>query len=927
MSSEERPDLRQTFEKFWADIRGSQLYAGQPRNAQSSSGVALAHEALRLATEAKDDELLLEAWRMLAYSLSADEQWLEAIPFYEQAISRYEQRGQHAFAARRLRIGYVNALMLAGRYEDALAAAQTAEYWLKESGDMEGYAKLCTNVANLHQRLDQYQQSCDYYSRALAVFEASGDRQAAAMIYQNLGYTLGRLDRFDEGEATYERAEGLATELGMKELGAQARYNRAYLSFLRGRYSEALQSFSRVRTHFKGLGSVLHYALCDLDEAEIYLQLNIASEALTLAQNASEQFKSIGMVYEEAKAIAYQGVALTKMQRLAEALDIFRTAQKAFESEGNDYWVGVIDLYRADVYLELRRYWEAHSLATRARQHFQRLQIPSRHLLSLVILGRISLSMDDIAAAEKYMSEIPAVADQSRTPLLRFPYYILCGQIAERKQDWASAEQNFRLAAQDLETHQSRLQHDDLKVTFLRGRNRVYESLVQLALDNPEKPVETAYSWCERSKSRGLVELLSQHLPSMQLRGEQTLLQRVSRLREELNLQYIKAKPESRSSLSTLSAPDFEALTFKEQELARTLREVAMHDPEYVSLHQTSPLELAQVQAFIPERTTLVEYFSTRDEVIAFVITRNDAKVYRRLVPTTRIRSLHERLAFQLEKFSMGKDYVQEHSQRILEGTQRHLNALYAALIQPLVAEIQTPHVTIVPHGMLHFLPFHAFFDGAQYLIDRFEFSYAPSASVLRYCMENPEIKDASPLIVGVADELAPMVDQEVRTLGALFTNGRVISGDAATRAAFSEAAQSASFIHVATHANFRQDNPMFSSFKLADGYVTALDLFSMNCRTNLVALSGCQSGLAEVSGSDDLLGLIRGFLYAGARSLLLSLWSVNDASTTALMAEFYKEWQQGANKAKALQSAIHTVRETFPHPFYWAPFILAGKD
>jgi CHAT domain-containing protein len=93
-----------------------------------------------------------------------------------------------------------------------------------------------------------------------------------------------------------------------------------------------------------------------------------------------------------------------------------------------------------------------------------------------------------------------------------------------------------------------------------------------------------------------------------------------------------------------------------------------------------------------------------------------------------------------------------------------------------------------------------------------------------------------------------------------------------------------------------------------------------------LVALSGCQSGLAEISGSDDLLGLIRGFLYAGARSLLLSLWSVNDESTMALMSEFYKEWQKGANKAQALQSAMRSVREVFPHPFHWAPFILAGK-
>ena len=118
----------------------------------------------------------------------------------------------------------------------------------------------------------------------------------------------------------------------------------------------------------------------------------------------------------------------------------------------------------------------------------------------------------------------------------------------------------------------------------------------------------------------------------------------------------------------------------------------------------------------------------------------------------------------------------------------------------------------------------------------------------------------------------------------------------------------------------------MFSSFKLADGYVTALDLFSMTCETNMVALSGCQSGLAEVSGSDDLLGLIRGFLYAGARSLLLSLWSVNDQSTAMLMGEFYREWTSGANRAKALQNAMISVRRTHPHPFHWAPFILVGK-
>jgi CHAT domain-containing protein/tetratricopeptide (TPR) repeat protein len=923
MNPEGRENLRQTFEKFWAEIRGAQLYAGQPRSTQSSAGVGLAQEALRLATESGDEDLLFESWRMLAYSLSADERWLEAIPYYEKAIAGYENRGEHAFAARRLRIGYMSALMLAGRYEEALDASRIAEHWLKESGDKEGYARLCTNIANLHQRLDQYEPSCDYYAKALEIFEANGDQRSAALIYQNLGYPLGRLDRFEEADAMYVRAEQLAGELGMRELGVQAGYNRAYLFFLRGRYSEALQLFARVRAHFRESGSLQHFGLCDLDEAEIYLQLNIATDALTLAQSASQQFKRIGMVYEEAKALAFHGVALMHMNRFTEALETFRASQQGFEREGNRYWIAVLDLYRADVYLELRRYWEAHSLATQAKERFDTLGIASRRMLSLVILGRIALSLDDLGAAQKCVDEITALTEQERIPLLRFPYFVLRGQIAERTHDATLAEEAFRFAAEDLETHQSRLQHDDLKVTFLRGRNQIYESLVRLALDHGGNPVDTAYSWCERAKSRGLVELLSHHLPSVQLRGEQSLLRQVHRLRDELNLQYVKARPETGA---TLAHADFEAVVLKEQELARTLREVAADDPEYVSLQQVTPANLGEVQAFLPEDSTLVEYFMTQEEVIAFVVTRDDAKVFRHLAPPSRVRSLQERLAFQLEKFLLGQDYVRAHSEQILEGTNRYLRALHAALIQPLEAELQTPRLTIVPHGMLHFLPFQAFFDGQRHLIDRFEISYAPSASVLRYCIESQDIAGGSPLIVGVADELAPMVDQEVRMLGSLFSESRVLSGIDATRLAFSEAARAASFIHIATHANFRQDNPMFSSFKLADGYLTALDLFSMSCQTNMVALSGCQSGLAEVSGSDDLIGLVRGFLYAGARSLLLSLWSVNDESTATLMAEFYKEWRGGSNRAKALQTAIQTVRQAYPHPFHWAPFILIGK-
>jgi CHAT domain-containing protein len=913
-------DLQETFEKFWSDIRGFNLYAGQPSNWQSELAVSIAYDAVRLATEAANADLLLQAHDMLRYGLTANEQFLEALPYYELVIAGYEARGNLARASR-VRIGYIEALLYSGRYADAFSVAQVAEQWLKENGDNDGYARLCTGVANGYSRLGQHQRSRDYFTIAADVFKQTGDRAALAKVYLGLGNVLYRLDQYNESDAMYENAEQVSREMRLDALEGQAKYNRAYLYYVRGLYSQALKGFSSIRQQLTS--SPRHIALCDLDEAEIYLQFNLSKEAATLANRAIEQLNQIGMRYEEAKARTFYGVALLQMRHFDEALDTFRMAQKAFQIEGNDYWIALLDIYQADVHLSLQRYSEARWLAGKAQGRFETLGIPSRRMLSLVLLARVAIARGEVTTAEEHLAHISSIVEHTRVPLLFFPYHVVCGQVAEMKGLRNQAARAYSLAAEDLEQHQARLQHDDIKVTFLKGRNQVYESLVRLSLETEGGSVGTAFSWCERAKSRALVELLAQHLPSVQARSENALLRRIDQLREELNVHYMHSRPETHSQRAALN---FEMVVTKEQEIARALREIANEDSEYVSLQQVNVVELEEVQQFIPDGTTLVEYFITQQELIAFVISRHAARTIRRLASPEQVRALQQRLSFQLDKFLLGREFVSAHSEQILEVTTRYLQALHKILIEPLLAEISTPHIIVVPHGSLHHIPFHALYDGSRYLTDLFEITYAPSASVLRHCMEKPDVTDARPVVVGVADTSAPMVDVEVSALRNIFPEAIVLAGERADRKAFARAAQKASFVHVATHASYRQDNPMFSNFKLADGYVTALDLFSMNCQANLVALSGCQSGLGHIAESDDFLGLMRGFLYAGARSLLMSLWNVSDESTVFLMNEFYKEWRGGATRARALQKAMRAVRLTHQNPFYWAPFVLVGK-
>jgi len=922
VTAQEPHSLRQTFQSMDSEIRGAQLTAGQPRSLSSTKCVELAHTALRIAEQASDEYLLIEAWRMLAYSLNADEQHEQSLQFYALAIPGLERLGNFALAAR-TRLGYISALGRASQYEEALRVAEVAEHWFVQNQDEVNLAKLCHNVATLYNRLYQPADAYRYFMRAQKTLERLGDPKAIAQWCLKVGNTLSNMDRFDDSDAMYAKSETLSLENGLTELWAQASYNRAFLKYQRGRYAEAIQGFQRFRKHFERTGSDLHYALCDMDESEIHLQLNLSAEAEALARRAIERFTALNQNFEIARSRAFLGVALMHQGRFTDALEAFEKSHRQFEDEGNIYWTGVLELYRAEVHNTLRRFWEARSLAHKARARFAQLRIPSKRILALVLLGRISLELKDLATADKAAREAAEIVDQAKIPLLLFPYYLLRGDIAEQQEFWNDAERFYENAAEDLELHQASLHHDDLRVTFFKGRNRAYEELVALKLRSPDQhALADAYAWCERSKSRGLIELLAQHLPAVQVETDEPLLGKLNRLREELNALYVRSQPDQLAIRSS----NLEIISSKETELARTLREVSLMNPEYVSLQQVTTATMDSVQSLLPDDTTLVEYFIARDEILAFVVTRHDASVQRHLSPASRITDLQRRLSFQLEKFQLGPQYVENHSEQILMATNRHLEELYRYLVNPIRDRLNTPKLIVVPHGTLHLLPFHAFYNPPAYLLDDFEIVYAPSVSVLKYCLEKQDVELLRPLLVGVADERAPLVEAEVDAIRHIVPHAEVLLNQSATREAFTAAAMGASFMHIAAHAVFRRDNPMFSGFKLSDGWVTAFDVFSMNCPTNLVTLSGCSSGVAQITGSDDLLGLTRGFLDAGARSLMVSLWNVDDKSTSELMARFYDFWQQGSARSTALREAMKAVREGRPNPFYWAPFLLIGK-
>ncbi|MEO1370124.1 MAG: CHAT domain-containing protein, partial [Acidobacteriota bacterium] len=212
------------------------------------------------------------------------------------------------------------------------------------------------------------------------------------------------------------------------------------------------------------------------------------------------------------------------------------------------------------------------------------------------------------------------------------------------------------------------------------------------------------------------------------------------------------------------------------------------------------------------------------------------------------------------------------------------------------------------------------------WLIDRFTISYAPSLGVHHLCAQKPPSTAQRSLVLGVADERAPHILEEVRAVASSIGDATRLEGEEASEEALRLHGADRRFLHIATHGLFRPDNPMFSAIQLGTSRLSLFDLYNLKLDAQLVVLSGCGTGLNAVEGADELVGLTRGLLYAGARSVLVTLWDVHDRSTAELMRRLYGHLAAGVGPAAALRAAMTAHREDFPEPYFWAPFMLVGQ-
>ncbi len=351
---------------------------------------------------------------------------------------------------------------------------------------------------------------------------------------------------------------------------------------------------------------------------------------------------------------------------------------------------------------------------------------------------------------------------------------------------------------------------------------------------------------------------------------------------------------------------------------------------ESLLARQAQPASLEALQASLAPDQQAVVYFMAEDEVLAFVIRASHATVHRRLCRASQVAEAYAELRFQLGRAELGADYLARHGPRLLQGTRAALGHLHRLLFAPLAPAVDAPRLLIVPFGPLHRVPFHALWDGSSHLLQRHEIQYAPSASLAVYCAAQVG-SDGWPRSLAAlapADVHIPQAQREAELAGRHFATAWLYLDAEADRRRLAAAARQADVLHLATHGLFRSDNPFFSALKLADGWIDVREIYRLPLAAQLVVLSACESGAGQVWGGDEVIGLARGFLGAGASKLVVSLWNVHDASAALLMDRFYAALTTGkeaGRPAAALRTAQLAAIAHGEHPYFWAPFLAIG--
>ena len=757
--------------------------------------------------------------------------------------------------------------------------------------------------------------------RDVPLVEVAG--QQLRRFYEGLALSLA--DRYAEALAVFD---ALLAEPGLDEqVRGRVLNSRANCCHYTGRLEEALADFRASLELWRRLGNRLRQGIALLNLGIVAYDLQEHKDAESNLTQAAQCFEETSSFQWLAAAQNELGLVYRDQGRWSEALARFEAAAAHYTAEGAQDPLGRVLNNMGEVLLFQGHLDEAAASFQKALTAMRtRLYAVDTH----INLGLAHQAAGDLPGAQAAFQDALNLALSIGRRDILAEVHLRLGEALRLQSEDEAALMQFTAGVEVIEATREPLHAEELKISLLGRWQQVYEALVHhcLAMDHPAD----AFEWAERARARAFDDAVLQ---------------------------------------SHLSSSD----------------SVALAKDKEGTLDRSPVVTVTEVQAALPVDTALLCYFTTgvldRGLPLLRALPADNPLRDHLLTPARTLLFAITRASLSVHDCAIDPNAFTSASPRKGAGarfapaptgllTSAVLRRLHAALLKPAGDALEVRRLYIVPHGPLHHVPFGALTDqnGRSLLHDGGpHLAYAPSATVLvRHCLApEPEATAHEPcLTVGYAGAQGERVLRHTEAEAnfvASVTSGEAWIGPLPKKEQVRLAAPDHRWLHFACHGQFIYETPMDSYLETGEGErLTALEVIQhWRLQAELVTLSACQTGVSRVLRGDEPMGLIRAFLYAGAKATLVSQWPVEDVPTFLLMQRFYEEMQgaQRGDPAGALHSAqvwlselttvqvrrLMTVLPTggpperefdllaelppdmhpFDHPRYWAAFVLVG--
>lgn len=773
----------------------------------------------------------------------------------------------------------------------------------------ESAANIYLGLAQAYLSMGRFDDALNTTEKAHLLFTRTGYEEGLIETFLLFGIIYSDIGFVNKADEMIDRSVVLSEQAGLSTV--RQHLMKAELAGMKGRFSDALAANENALAEASRVKIIPQIIWANIRSGDLYIMLGDT-------KNAELFYREAGRLSDENREALFLNAALNLRKNELDGIEEY------FQTGGLSTAGGLLYLKMADIEIEKEEYTAALNYLQMADSSFK--EGPNNEGMARSGLGmvRVYTGRNLAESAVVKANQVLAMSNNNETLWQSWFYK---GQAMEMLNQSDSAEYAYREAIGIIEESRGNITTEKLRGLYINDKIKVYDRLINLLIEKDN--LRESLLMSERARARAFLDMLGGKMPgpgfspAKELTGqEQELSTRLTHLQKQLYNVYF-AEHDLTRTLEIERSLTAE-LTETQDEYQLLLSRLRAANPEYYNMITMDPPLLRDIQSAIPSSAAVMQYWISEEKIYLWIIRHNKLDMVIIETPPAEF----------YEKVRQAGKHLKNNN---VEAGTPLLKELYYDLISPAEQYIDdVATLCIIPHGILHILPFHALINKEnRYLMEDYYLAYMPSSSVMTEMSKEKCTQRDSFLGMALGDNMIglfsglPGTTWELKNISSQFPDPVLAFETVSTESFLRNNVSGKDILHLATHGVFNEARPrysflLFSPDETDDGQLTVNEIFGLDLEACIVTLSACETGVSDISKGDELTGLSRAFLGAGANTVSVSLWSVADRPTAELMISYYKHLVNTPPHV-AMTRAQREILEKYPGPFYWAPFVVIG--